>query len=729
MSPFNYMPPPSKGQGPPLAPQRSTTTTTTSATTAKAKKSFVLIVRQHPEVTRACGFDLPCIAQLPAQPQDPSQLPSPTAAPIIGPTTTTTTTMVARRPIDPAIVLQLGVIDEATGETLFSLDRLGDVSHMVCFATLLDAVTEQDVSYVHVPEDLVASALAGAGAAGVAAGFLSPADKPAPPTTRSTTTTTTHAHKPEDTFPDPKPTDPYHDHSHPRRHTFPEPGPPAAPADPSASWTDEPWRSYSDPAFASGPRHHNHHHHHPRPSHRHSVPRDGQSGRWRWEMVHGHGTHTTTTTVRHPRDDASPYPTFYLHATRGRGGSTGGGDDRAWTSAAHAHAGAAAPRWDMAYPFRPTGTQEDWAPALNREQRYPHPHPHAAPRHPAVMIQPLPHGGDTPQPFDEFGYPPPRDPRAAPPQPFDDAPRHAIARPHSTSPPTAWPPDPSNLPAHLRLQPTLVGTLTSSCHLVTDLDGRKGAYFVFSDLFIRCEGRFRLRIHLSDLTELLAGVVGGRAGGRRKGEGEAEGKTLAAQGPLTPPDAAGSPRGGAGTSTASQRAAFHPDDRGGNGGGWHISIPRSGASTHPVASPTGAFSQPWGSSSAAVFHDPMQAEGQGGKDGLPTPPSTVAMGTEVILAGIGREPAAGRIGEVEEEEAGGEEDGERMARVLAECVTDAFEVVGVRDWSGVKETHGAMGLSPIPSHLKESSDLSKHLADQGVKLPIRRKTRKRLGLY
>lgn len=46
---------------------------------------------------------------------------------------------------------------------------------------------------------------------------------------------------------------------------------------------------------------------------------------------------------------------------------------------------------------------------------------------------------------------------------------------------------------------TLSGGLVSSCHLLTDLNGKRGAYFVFSDLCVRVEGIFRLKVLLLDL--------------------------------------------------------------------------------------------------------------------------------------------------------------------------------------------------------------------------------------
>ncbi|RKO86560.1 velvet factor, partial [Blyttiomyces helicus] len=68
---------------------------------------------------------------------------------------------------------------------------------------------------------------------------------------------------------------------------------------------------------------------------------------------------------------------------------------------------------------------------------------------------------------------------------------------------------------------SLIGSVVSSCHYLTDLGGSKGAYFIFPDLAIRIEGRFRLKLILSNLaryflvpakevsdTERAAAIVG-----------------------------------------------------------------------------------------------------------------------------------------------------------------------------------------------------------------------------
>ncbi|KAJ3039422.1 hypothetical protein HDV00_012198 [Rhizophlyctis rosea] len=52
---------------------------------------------------------------------------------------------------------------------------------------------------------------------------------------------------------------------------------------------------------------------------------------------------------------------------------------------------------------------------------------------------------------------------------------------------------------------SLFGSLVSSCHFLTDLSGSKGAYFVFPDLSIRIEGKFRLKLIMSDLSCIYSG--------------------------------------------------------------------------------------------------------------------------------------------------------------------------------------------------------------------------------
>ena len=47
----------------------------------------------------------------------------------------------------------------------------------------------------------------------------------------------------------------------------------------------------------------------------------------------------------------------------------------------------------------------------------------------------------------------------------------------------------------------LEGNTVSSCHILTDLYGKKGAYFVFEDLSVKIEGYFRLKVFVSDLSQ------------------------------------------------------------------------------------------------------------------------------------------------------------------------------------------------------------------------------------
>lgn len=46
----------------------------------------------------------------------------------------------------------------------------------------------------------------------------------------------------------------------------------------------------------------------------------------------------------------------------------------------------------------------------------------------------------------------------------------------------------------------LEGSLVSNCHFLTDLLGKKGAYFVFEDLSIKIEGLFKLFVIVNDLS-------------------------------------------------------------------------------------------------------------------------------------------------------------------------------------------------------------------------------------
>ncbi|KAJ1552956.1 hypothetical protein HK405_009430 [Cladochytrium tenue] len=63
----------------------------------------------------------------------------------------------------------------------------------------------------------------------------------------------------------------------------------------------------------------------------------------------------------------------------------------------------------------------------------------------------------------------------------------------------------------LRVERGLFGSLVSSCHLLSDLSGTKGAYFVFPNLCARFEGTFRLRVVVTDLRATAAAAVAAAA--------------------------------------------------------------------------------------------------------------------------------------------------------------------------------------------------------------------------
>lgn len=50
---------------------------------------------------------------------------------------------------------------------------------------------------------------------------------------------------------------------------------------------------------------------------------------------------------------------------------------------------------------------------------------------------------------------------------------------------------------------TLAGTLVSSLHRVRDEDDREGGYFVFGDISVKLEGRFRLQFSLFEMLECV----------------------------------------------------------------------------------------------------------------------------------------------------------------------------------------------------------------------------------
>ncbi|KAI9204628.1 velvet factor-domain-containing protein [Polychytrium aggregatum] len=54
------------------------------------------------------------------------------------------------------------------------------------------------------------------------------------------------------------------------------------------------------------------------------------------------------------------------------------------------------------------------------------------------------------------------------------------------------------------------GTLVSHSLFLTDMEGDPGVFFVFSDLYVRMEGRFRLKFFLTDLQQSEESGVGGQ---------------------------------------------------------------------------------------------------------------------------------------------------------------------------------------------------------------------------
>ncbi|KAI8848156.1 velvet factor [Chytridium lagenaria] len=66
-----------------------------------------------------------------------------------------------------------------------------------------------------------------------------------------------------------------------------------------------------------------------------------------------------------------------------------------------------------------------------------------------------------------------------------------------TSPIPISPPDTHHY--HTNHQ-VIMGSLVSCCHILTDLEGERGAFFVFSDLAVRASGAFRLKFDLFDVS-------------------------------------------------------------------------------------------------------------------------------------------------------------------------------------------------------------------------------------
>jgi Velvet factor len=61
------------------------------------------------------------------------------------------------------------------------------------------------------------------------------------------------------------------------------------------------------------------------------------------------------------------------------------------------------------------------------------------------------------------------------------------------------PDDPTNLSTQPSAQRLLYGSLVSSSYSLVDLSGQRGIFFVFPDVSVRIQGKFRLGINLSRL--------------------------------------------------------------------------------------------------------------------------------------------------------------------------------------------------------------------------------------
>jgi hypothetical protein len=61
------------------------------------------------------------------------------------------------------------------------------------------------------------------------------------------------------------------------------------------------------------------------------------------------------------------------------------------------------------------------------------------------------------------------------------------------------PDDPGNATAQLSAQRLLYGSLVSSPYSLVDLSGQRGVFFIFPDVSVRLEGRYRLGVSLTRL--------------------------------------------------------------------------------------------------------------------------------------------------------------------------------------------------------------------------------------
>ena len=52
----------------------------------------------------------------------------------------------------------------------------------------------------------------------------------------------------------------------------------------------------------------------------------------------------------------------------------------------------------------------------------------------------------------------------------------------------------------MKAERLLCGNIVSSCHVLNDISGYTGAYFIFEDLSVNIEGKYKLRISVTDLS-------------------------------------------------------------------------------------------------------------------------------------------------------------------------------------------------------------------------------------
>jgi hypothetical protein len=52
----------------------------------------------------------------------------------------------------------------------------------------------------------------------------------------------------------------------------------------------------------------------------------------------------------------------------------------------------------------------------------------------------------------------------------------------------------------MKAERLLCGKIVSSCYVLNDTLGDTGAYFIFEDLSVNMEGKYKLRISVTDLT-------------------------------------------------------------------------------------------------------------------------------------------------------------------------------------------------------------------------------------